>query len=132
MKAATLTVAFMFLLCPVAFAQDGQAFARYDDRGHMVGISNLSVRETRERCERFVYIGKVVRAEYDNKGQLLEFNIRRKNQRTETFNLIDATFDAANVKKLPTLLKKGARVRVVAYGCGASAAVLDADSINLL
>lgn len=128
-RSALLAILVLVVFSLTVRAQEGQAVARYDERGHMVKISNLSVRETRERCARFVYVGKVTHAEYDNRGRLIEFQIRRRG-RPVRFNLVDAAFDAADVGRLPTLIKKGSRVRVVAYGCGASAAVLDADSIT--
>jgi hypothetical protein len=114
-----------------AKAQGQAPFAKYDERGRMVALVNLTTQETRT-CARFVRVGAITRAEYDREGRPIEFWIRRASHRVERFFLDGEDLEAGDIKGTHTLLRKGARVRVVAYGCGASGAVQDVDQIEAL
>ena len=130
--ALTLILFISGLHAPAQTSQKDKAIARYDERGNMVSLYNLNTQEARERCARFVYVGIITGAEYDNERLLVTFSIRRKNHHIESFNLVDTRFESADREKVSTLMKVGNRVRVVAYGCGASAAVLEADEVKAL
>lgn len=127
----TLALVVMVVAAPVA-AQSKRAIARYDARGRMVRAFNLTERASDGTCERFVYVGTVTRTEYDAEGRPAEFWIKERAGRAQSFNLLEAQFDAYDLKRVPGLLRNGARVRVEAFGCGAGAAVLDAWGINLI
>lgn len=132
LRLSALTLALLAATSVSAVAQNRRAFARYDQRGRMVRAFNLTERAADAGCEKSVHVGTVTRAEYDGDGRPAEFWIKEKGGRAPSFNLIDAEFDAADLKRVPGLLREGARVRVEAYGCGAGGAVLTAWSVTLI
>lgn len=127
----TLALAVMIVTITVsARAQDGKARALYDESWRMVEISNLVTSEEQTTCARFVKVGRVVEVRYDNQHNVADFTI--KGRGVWRFSLKEADIDEADARRLPTLLKEGQRLRVVAFGCGAAAAILDAANIDLI
>ena len=97
----------------------------------MVSIYGLLSDEQRITCSRFQAVGTVTKVEFDNRRRLLAFTINTR-KRAMLINLTESeAIESADLKKLPTLVKQGARLRVTAYGCGASAAILEADTIAI-
>ena len=116
---------------PAQSGQSDKAITRYDERGNMISVVRLATDETR-LCSKFVYVGTITRAQYDNQRELQEFSIRRRGKQVVTVNLSEATLEDVDSKKVPTLIRKGVHVRVVAYGCGASGSFQVADEIKKL
>lgn len=129
----TLALAVMVAAATAAaHAQNRRAVARYDARGRMVRAFNLTPRAEDPNCERFVHAGGVTRVEYDSTGHPAELWIKEKGGRVRSFNLLDAEFDARDLKRVSGLLRSGSVVRVEAFGCGAGGLILTAWSITLI
>jgi len=129
----TLALAALLVGAKVtAHGQNRRAVARYDARGRMVRAFNLTDRAEDPNCERFVHAGGVTRVEYDSAGHPAEFWIKEKGGRVRSFNLLDAEFDARDLKRVSGLLRSGSIVRVEAFGCGAGGLILTAWSITLI
>jgi hypothetical protein len=106
-------------------------FARYDERGRMIYIGGLLSDEQRTKCAKFVIKGTVTSAEFDNQRRLVNFEVRTRRRGAWRLPVVNPeSIEAADLAKLPTLVTKGARLRVTAYGCGASAAVVEPDVIE--
>lgn len=112
---------------------DAPPVARYDSRGRMVYIGGLLADEQRTKCAKFVIKGTVTAAEFDNQKRLVNFDVRARRRGSWRFPLVNPeSIAAADLAKLPTLVKEGARLKVTGYGCGASAAVVEPDVIESL
>jgi hypothetical protein len=125
-----LVAVALLILAHSVFGQDAPPSALYDERGRMISITHLLADEQRT-CARFVYVGAVSRVEYDGAGHLVGFTVKPRRGSAQHFALLYLdSLTPSDHKQLPTLIKRGARLRVAAYGCGASAAVREADEIT--
>lgn len=122
-----LLAALIFTASP----QDAPPVARYDERGRMVKIFNLASEETRIRCARFLKSGAVIGVEHDNERRIVNFTLKPPRGRAEKFYLAEReAITEADAARLSSLIRRGVRLRVTSYGCGASGGFQEPDVIE--
>ena len=110
-----------------------RAVAHYR-RGTMFMLDRMADPKEISGCSRLVLVGTVAAAEYDHQGQIVNFSLTPRNDRTRRIYLPKLLYE----RQLPSeaevglsrLVDKGKRIRVVAYGCGSSDGELEADQIR--
>jgi hypothetical protein len=114
-------------------AHDSPPVARYNELGRMVYVGGLTSDEQRIKCAKFIVKGIVTFTEFDNRHRLVNFGVRARKSSAWRFPIIyPESLEAVDLEKLPTLITKGARLKVTAYGCGAAAAFVEPDVIEAL
>ena len=110
-----------------------RAVASYNAHGAMVRVYKMSDPEEVSGCERFILVGRVVSVEYDDRREIVNFSLKARNGESRKVNLPKSLYKqlpGEAERALPKLLSRGKRIRVVAYGCGVSLGVLEADEIR--
>ena len=114
-------------------AQEAPPAARYSEEGRMLAVHRLLAGKQRLNCEKVTRTGVVAKVGFDIKRRVVSFTIPSRRPRAANFALpYPESLDPADLEKLPTLVKMGARLKVTAYSCGAAAAALEADAIEAL
>ena len=86
-------------------------------------------------CDRLVLTGAVESAEHNERKEITSFSLKARDGAMRAVNLSASLYPQLPVEAetgLAKLLSRGRRVRVVAYGCPASAGALEADEIRAL
>ena len=112
-----------------------RAVASYDARLTMIGVHKMLDPEEVSGCNRFTLVGRVVSVEYDDRREIVNFSLKTRNGESRRVNLpksLYAQLPGEAERGLEKLLSRGKRIRVIAYGCGVSAGVLEADEIKAL
>ena len=112
-----------------------RAIASYNARGTMIGVYKMADPEEVSRCGRSILFGRVVSVEYGNHREIVSFSLKARNGEDQKVNLPKSLYKDLPIEAemaLPKLLARGKRIRVVAYGCGTSVGVLEADEIRAL
>jgi hypothetical protein len=132
-------LAFSALITPSIRAQvDAVATARYDEQGQMVTLFGIYGTDNAKesKCSLFTLTGNIVSVEHDSKGQITNFYIKPRRGKSQNVYLTGITVDkrlpADEIKRLPSLIARGKRVRLRYYGCGTTGAHNEADGIDAL
>ena len=112
-----------------------RAVASYNARLTMIRVHKMLDPEEVSGCDRFILVGRVVSVEYDDRMEIVDFALKARNGESRRVNLpksLYAQLPSEAERGLQKLLSRGKRIRVVAYGCGFSVGVLEADEIKAL
>jgi len=125
-------LAAVCLALTTAAAQEAPPAARYGEGGRMLAVHRLLAGKQRLNCEKITRTGVVAKVGFDIKRRIVSFTIPSRRPRAANFALpYPESLDPADLEKLPTLVKMGARLKVTAYSCSAATA-LEADAIEAL
>ena len=116
-----------------------KSYARYDANGNMTSVVSLFDLATTDDCKKEkTYSGIITSVEFNNKREIESFSIRVQTKGKKSWLLrydfppdpYEGELEPLDCEKLPTLIRKGNRVRVESYACGLKAYALFSHSIN--
>jgi hypothetical protein len=122
----------------MGLVQDGNEIKTSYARGRLIGISNMNASSKNDyTCQIKTYVGAIVALKYDEEEtEPYAIIIQLKNGRRIFIGLDENLYQGlsrADLSNVEVTLVKGKRVRVRAYGCGASGrGDLSASSIEFL
>lgn len=109
---------------------------RQTDEPRIIAIYNLVAGSESDCPSPFEYKGTIVQIKYDDDTgtRIIGFTISDRNERRTYFNIDEDFYEesklpAVDMGWIDTLLRKGRRVEVLAYACGAVGRVLMANNI---
>lgn len=104
----------------------------FDDTGRLteLAIEGGDV----EGCELETTVGVITKARYNSRRIPVEFILRRNNRRLQTIytTLESSTIRSVYISRLPSLIRRGNRVRVEGFRCGVSGAIYQLSRMSLL
>jgi hypothetical protein len=136
--AIAILLAFISVHSVMGLVQDGNEIKISYAKGRLIGISNMNASSKDDyTCQIKTYVGAIVALKYDEEEtEPYAIIIQLKNGRRIFIGLDENLYQGlsrADLSSVEVTLVKGKRVRVRAYGCGASGrGDLSASSIEFL
>jgi hypothetical protein len=131
-----LALALLLLTPHITPAQDTVEVKYNQGQTRIVSLVNMAMPQERQECEARIHVGTIVGIQYNDVGVVIEgFGLRVRDGGRFYVGLSESIYQRlANVEisLLDTLIRKGQKVRVKVYRCGASGGLVTADQVSVL